>query len=88
MHKTDDVRISEIKELLPPIAVLEKFPASNKAAETVYESRRSIHNILNDEDDRLLVIVGPCSIHDPVAALEYGKKLKLLRDSSKASLKL
>ena len=49
MHKTDDVRISEIKELLPPIAVLDKFPASNKAAEIVYESRHSIHNILNDE---------------------------------------
>lgn len=48
MHKTDDVRISEIKELLPPIAVLEKFPASNKAAETVYQSRQAIHNILNE----------------------------------------
>lgn len=88
MHKTDDVRISEIKELLPPIAVLEKFPASNKAAETVYQSRQAIHNILNDEDDRLLVIVGPCSIHDPVAALEYGKKLKQLRDELQGDLEI
>lgn len=88
MHKTDDIRISEIKELLPPIAVLEKFPASTTAAKTVYESRKSIHNILNDEDDRLLVIVGPCSIHDPIAALEYGHKLKQLRDELKDDLEI
>ncbi|EAR56868.1 3-deoxy-7-phosphoheptulonate synthase [Photobacterium sp. SKA34] len=76
MHKTDDVRISEIKELLPPVAILEKFSASEAASETVYQARKSIHNILNEEDDRLLVIVGPCSIHDTDAAIEYGKKLK------------
>ncbi len=68
--------------------MLEKFPASNKAAETVYESRQSIHSILNDEDDRLLVIVEYCSIHDPVAAIEYGKKLKQLRDELKDDLEI
>ncbi len=76
MHKTDDVRISEIKELLPPVAILEKFPATESASETVYQARNAIHNILNDEDDRLLVIVGPCSIHDTAAAIEYGQRLE------------
>ena len=88
MHKTDDVRISEIKELLPPVAILEKFSASEAASETVYQARKSIHNILNDEDDRLLVIVGPCSIHDTDAAIEYGKKLKTLRDELNADLEI
>ncbi|NGN96533.1 3-deoxy-7-phosphoheptulonate synthase AroG [Grimontia sp. S25] len=79
-HQTDDVRISKIKELLPPVAVLEKFPATENASETVFNARQAIHNILNDKDDRLLVIIGPCSIHDPEAAVEYGKKLKVIRD--------
>ncbi|MGF1686787.1 3-deoxy-7-phosphoheptulonate synthase AroG [Photobacterium japonica] len=88
MYKTDDVRIREIKELLPPVAVLERFPATEVASETVYQSRQAIHRILNDEDDRLLVIVGPCSIHDPQAALEYGKKLKTLRDELSGELEV
>ncbi len=88
MHKTDDVRIEEIKELLPPIAVLEKFPATAVASETVYQSRQAIHQILNDEDDRLLVIVGPCSIHDTDAALEYGQRLLALREQFKGDLEV
>lgn len=88
MHKTDDVRISEIKELLPPVAVLEKYPATETASETVYQARHAIHNILNNEDDRLLVIVGPCSIHDTEAAIEYGKRLKTLRDELSDDLEI
>ncbi|KLV10154.1 3-deoxy-7-phosphoheptulonate synthase [Photobacterium ganghwense] len=88
MHKTDDVRIREIKELLPPVAVLERFPATEQASETVYQARQAIHNILNDEDDRLLVIVGPCSIHDTNAALEYGQRLKALREELKDDLEV
>ncbi len=80
MYQTDDVKITKIKELLPPVAVLERFPATETASSTTFNARKAIHNILNDKDDRLLVIVGPCSIHDPEAALEYGKKLKVLRD--------
>ncbi|XEI31514.1 3-deoxy-7-phosphoheptulonate synthase AroG [Aeromonas veronii] len=87
-HQTDDVRISEIKELLPPVAVLEKFPATEVASSTVFESRQAIHNILAGEDERLLVVIGPCSIHDPVAALEYGKRLKALRDELKGQLEI
>jgi 3-deoxy-7-phosphoheptulonate synthase len=80
MFKTDDVRINQIKQLLPPVAILERFPATESASSTVYQARQSIHNILADEDDRLLVIIGPCSIHDPEAALEYGKRLKKMRE--------
>tara|TARA_Y100001956_G_scaffold82837_1_gene106065 strand:+ start:2308 stop:3363 length:1056 start_codon:yes stop_codon:yes gene_type:complete len=80
MFQTDDVRISKVKELLPPVAVLEKFPATETASSTTFRSREAISNILKGDDDRLLVIVGPCSIHDPKAAIEYGKRLKGLRD--------
>ena len=87
-HQTDDVRISEIKELLPPVAVLEKFPATEAAVSTVFESRQAIHQILTGEDQRLLVVIGPCSIHDPVAAVEYGKRLKALREQYKDQLEI
>lgn len=81
MHfQTDDIRINEIKELLPPIAVLEKYPATDTASSTVFESRQAIHRLLAGEDDRLLVVIGPCSIHDTAAAIEYGQRLKVLRD--------
>lgn len=80
MFQTDDVRINKVKELLPPVAVLEKFPATESAASTTFRSREAISNILKGKDDRLLVIIGPCSIHDPEAAIEYGKRLKVLRD--------
>lgn len=74
-YQNDDVRIKEINELLPPVALLEKFPATNKAAMTVSSARESIHKILTGEDDRLLVVIGPCSIHDTKAALEYARRL-------------
>jgi 3-deoxy-7-phosphoheptulonate synthase len=79
-RQTDDVRISQIKELLPPIALLERFPITEDASATVADCRESIHKMLTGEDDRLLVIIGPCSIHDPDAAMEYGERLVELRD--------
>src|ERR671925_657943 len=75
-YKTDDLRIKEIKELLPPARVLREFAITEKAAETVYEARQEIHRILHGADDRLLVIMGPCSIHDTKAAKEYAARLK------------
>ncbi|MEC5320025.1 3-deoxy-7-phosphoheptulonate synthase AroG [Brenneria populi subsp. brevivirga] len=78
-YQNDDLRIKEIKELLPPVALLEKFPATDRAAETVSFTRTAIHKILNGNDDRLLVIIGPCSIHDPKAAKEYAARLLKLR---------
>ncbi len=75
-HKTDDLRIKEIKEVLSPDQIRRELPLTEKAAQTTYETRRAIHRILHGADDRLLVIVGPCSIHDPKAALEYARMLK------------
>jgi len=72
----DDVRIREIKELAPPAQIIEEFPSSERTAQTTYETRHAIHRILHGADDRLLVVVGPCSIHDPKAAMEYATKLK------------
>lgn len=79
-YQNDDVRINEVKELLPPIAILERFPASENASATVFNARSNIHRLLEKKDDRLLVVIGPCSIHDPAAALEYGQRLLALRE--------
>jgi len=78
IFKTDDVRITGLQEVLPPIRLHEEFPMDEQASETVYHARNSVHKILHGEDDRLVVIVGPCSVHDPDAAREYAKKLKKL----------
>ena len=72
---TDDLRIKEIKELVPPAHVFREYPVSSRAAQTTYSARQTIHRILHGADDRLLVIIGPCSIHDYNAALEYAKRL-------------
>ncbi|MBB1391644.1 3-deoxy-7-phosphoheptulonate synthase AroG [Shewanella sp. SG44-6] len=87
-YQNDDIRIDEIKELLPPIAILERFPATEHASTTVFNARNSIHNILARKDDRILVVIGPCSIHDPVAALEYGQRLVKLRQQYKDQLEI
>jgi 3-deoxy-7-phosphoheptulonate synthase len=76
MHfKVDDVRIREIKELAPPAHLLREFPCSEKTEELTYGARQAIHRILHGSDDRMLVIIGPCSIHDPKAGLEYAQRL-------------
>ncbi len=80
MHKTDDLRITAVKPIDSPETLFKDLPLTDQAADTVYEARQSIYNILKSDDDRLLVIVGPCSIHDTKAALEYGEKLKTLRN--------
>ena len=74
-HKVDDVRIREIKELAPPAHAIREFPVSETAERVTYETRQSIHGILHVADDRLLAIIGPCSIHDPKSALEYARRL-------------
>ena len=75
----DDVRIKEIKELSPPAHILREFPATEKAASVTYEARQDIHRILHGADDRLFVVVGPCSIHEHEAAVEYARRLAELR---------
>ncbi|MDY6215773.1 3-deoxy-7-phosphoheptulonate synthase AroG [Actinobacillus porcinus] len=84
----DDTRIANIEQVLPPIALLEKFPASEVAIKTVKNARKKAHDIIHGEDDRLLVVIGPCSIHDTKAALEYANRLKPLRDKYKDNLEI
>lgn len=79
-HKTDDLRIREIQEVATPDEVLRELPITENAATLTFETRNAIHNILAGDDDRLLVIVGPCSIHDPTAAREYGQRLRVERE--------
>ena len=88
MINTDDIHIKAIKELLPPIALLEKFPATPAISKTVASARQAIADILAEQDDRVLVIIGPCSIHDTKAALEYAQKLAPLREKYKDSLEI
>ena len=79
-YNTDDLRICETTDVIAPIQVHEEIPMTNEAAQTILQARAAIHNILTGEDDRLLVIIGPCSIHDPKAAVVYAEKLKTLID--------
>jgi len=79
LKSTDDLRISDIRELRTPAEVMGEFPRTDAATRTVLSARHAIHNILNGSDDRLVVVVGPCSIHDRVAALDYARRLAALR---------
>jgi 3-deoxy-7-phosphoheptulonate synthase len=80
LSTTDDLRISEIKELTTPREVVREIPRTLTATRVVMAARNAIHTILQGTDDRLLVIVGPCSVHDPAAALDYAERLAGLRE--------
>jgi 3-deoxy-7-phosphoheptulonate synthase len=82
----DDVRIREIKELSPPAHLLREFPLSPRAEETVFSTRQAIHRILHGADDRLLVVIGPCSVHDVGAAKDYAARLAAERRRLEADL--
>jgi 3-deoxy-7-phosphoheptulonate synthase len=87
MHfKVDDVRIREIKELAPPAHLLREYPCSEKTEALAYHTREAIHRILHGSDDRMLVIIGPCSIHDPKAALEYARRLVQVKEEIEQDL--
>jgi 3-deoxy-7-phosphoheptulonate synthase len=75
-YNTDDLRIIGIREVIAPVQALEELPITASAADTVVQARAEIHQILAGHDDRLLVIIGPCSIHDPEAALDYAQRLQ------------
>ncbi|MDQ3797155.1 MAG: 3-deoxy-7-phosphoheptulonate synthase, partial [Pseudomonadota bacterium] len=75
-YETDDLRISNICELISPQELRSELPITEQAAKTVYETRHQIHRLLHGQDDRLLTVVGPCSIHDPRAALDYARRLQ------------
>ena len=79
-RQVDDVRIKDIFELAPPSHLLREFRPNEAVEQLVFDTRRDIHKVLHGADDRLVVVVGPCSMHDKKAALEYAKKIKVLRD--------
>jgi len=85
---TDDLRIAEIKELLPPSHLIREFPCTGTLGDVVSGGRAAAHAILAGADDRLLVVIGPCSIHDPTAALDYARRLQAERTRLRADLEI
>ena len=75
MQRTDDLRIREMKELTPPSHLIREFACTEAAGTTAASARIALHRILHGQDDRLMVVIGPCSIHDPRAAMEYARRL-------------
>ena len=87
--QTDDQRIKDITVLPPPEHLIRFFPISGTPVEKlINDTRRRIHDIMSGKDDRLLVVIGPCSIHDPAAAIDYGRKLKAMRDHYQDTLEI
>jgi 3-deoxy-7-phosphoheptulonate synthase len=87
--QTDDERIQDVTPLPPPEHLIRFFPIRGTAVEQLIGStRQSIRDIMQGRDDRLLVVIGPCSIHDPVAALDYARRLKPLREQYKDTLEI
>src|SRR6185436_10647724 len=80
MERTRDLRVENFRPLVPPAILLEELPLGERGAVTVTRGREEVSTALRGADDRLVVVVGPCSIHDPVAGLEYGRRLKALAD--------
>ena len=87
-HPTEDIRIQWTKVVLPPVFLEEELPVTEAASDTIFNTRSQISAILNIQDDRLLVLVGPCSIHDPKAAREYAALLKGAIDEFSSDLRI
>jgi 3-deoxy-7-phosphoheptulonate synthase len=85
-RQTDDLRIRDVRPLIPPAILLEEIPLSERASIVVSDARQAISNVIAGTDSRLVVVVGPCSIHDTVAAREYAGKLKTIADRLADSL--
>jgi len=89
MHaRTDDLRIREIRELVTPYQVMSEQPCTEVAAATVAKTRKALQDILHGRDDRLAVVIGPCSIHDPLAAMDYARRLHEQRERFKGELEI
>ncbi|HYC42443.1 MAG TPA: 3-deoxy-7-phosphoheptulonate synthase AroG [Noviherbaspirillum sp.] len=88
MQRTDDLRIREMKELAPPSHLIREFSCTEKASNTVANSRVALHRILHGQDDRVMVVIGPCSIHDTKAAMEYARRLVEQRERFKDDLEI
>ncbi|MCR8922787.1 3-deoxy-7-phosphoheptulonate synthase [Dasania sp. GY-MA-18] len=85
-HVTDDVHIAELRPLIAPAVLIEELPLSEQAATMICQARKDIENVFKGEDDRLVVVVGPCSIHDPAAALEYAQRIKAVMGQYQSEL--
>jgi 3-deoxy-7-phosphoheptulonate synthase len=85
---TSDLRIRKIEPLATPAELIEELPCDDAASDTVSRSRAALHEILHGRDDRLAVVIGPCSIHDPKAAIEYAQRLRPLRDALGGELEI
>jgi 3-deoxy-7-phosphoheptulonate synthase len=80
LKSTDDLRIRELRELRTPAEVMREFPRTDRATRSTIGARHALHNIIHGNDDRLAVVIGPCSIHDPAAALDYARRLVAERE--------
>jgi 3-deoxy-7-phosphoheptulonate synthase len=80
LQPTDDLRITQVRPLIPPAILLEEIPISERASNVVADARRAVADAIAGRDPRLVLIAGPCSIHDPKAALDYAGRLKQLAD--------
>src|SRR5271154_5443504 len=80
VRRTDDLRIQDVRPLIPPAILLEELPISERASNVVADARVTLTRIVHGDDSRLAVIVGPCSIHDVRSALEYAERLKPIAD--------
>jgi len=85
---TSDLRIRKIEPLATPAELIEEFPCDDAVSDTVSNARNALHEILHGRDDRLAVVIGPCSIHDPKAAIEYAQRLRTLRDALGGELEI
>ncbi len=86
IRKTQDINVRGTRPLISPNELKRRLPISETAAETVYQTREQVKAILSGEDPRLMVVVGPCSIHDPAAAMEYAERLARLADQLREQL--
>src|SRR5688572_10296230 len=86
IRRTDDLRIKDVRPLVPPAILLEEIPISERASNVVADARSAVSDIIQGRDSRLVVVVGPCSIHDVDAAMDYGERLKRLADRYADSL--
>src|SRR5262245_10613234 len=78
IFRTDDLRIEALRPLLPPAILMEELPLGERSSATVAHGREQVQRVLRQQDDRLLAVVGPCSIHDPGAGREYAERLRAL----------
>jgi 3-deoxy-7-phosphoheptulonate synthase len=75
IFRTDDLRIDNLRPLVPPAILMEEYPIGERSSETIARGREHVQRVLRGDDDRLVAVVGPCSIHDPAAGLDYGRRL-------------